>query len=81
MDELTQLLTNAQARGLRRIRDMGSMAWCDGFRAGGATARMFQNMAKRGLCTRAPFQITDLGREAVGRYFASDAATKQCVSG
>jgi hypothetical protein len=75
MDD-TQLLTDAQARGLRRIRDLGSMAWCDGYRAGGAIARMFERMVRRGLCTPVPYQITDLGREAVGRYYASDAASK-----
>jgi hypothetical protein len=67
----TQLLTDPQARALRRIRDLGSMAWCDGSRAGGAIARMFNKLVDRGLCTSPPYLITDLGREAVGRYYGN----------
>lgn len=63
-------LTMKQAEGLRRIRDRGPMAWCDGIksRAGGATGRMFDRMAAEGLCTRAPHRITSKGRETLGRF-------------
>jgi len=73
----TQLLTEQQARGLRRIRDLGPMAWCDGGRAGGAIGRMFDRMAQRGLCTPVPHTITDLGREAIGRYYASAKSVRE----
>lgn len=58
-------LTKKQVAALRRIRDHGPYAWCNGGRAGGAIARMFHRMADSGLCTRAPYTITDKGREAL----------------
>lgn len=64
-----RLLTRKQAEGLRRIRDLGPMAWCNGGRAGGAISRMFDRMAADGLCTKAPHHITDKGREAVARFY------------
>ena len=60
-------LTRAQHDGLIRIRDKGPMAWSSGVRgrSGGAISRMFDRMAELGLCTRAPHQITEAGRQAL----------------
>jgi hypothetical protein len=53
-----------QADALRRIRDRGPMAWCEGKgRAGGAVSRLFDRMTSEGLCTRPPHQITAKGHE------------------
>jgi hypothetical protein len=58
-------LTKRQVEALRRIRDRGPGAWCDGDRTGGAVARMFHRMVDAGFCTRAPYTITDKGRETL----------------
>lgn len=58
-------LTATQRAALIRIRDNGPFAWCHGGRAGGATSRMFDRMARIGLCTRAPHEITEVGRAAL----------------
>lgn len=71
MSELpSKKLTIDQAHALRRIRDLGSMAWCEGVRArsGGAVKRMFKRMVDDGLCTGPPYQITTKGRGALGRF-------------
>lgn len=71
-DDQTPRLTRKQAEGLRRIRDLGPMAWCSGgCRAGGAIARMFDRMAEAGLCTPAPHYITNKGQEALGRFYVT----------
>lgn len=58
-----------QADALRRIRDRGAMAWCDGKgRAGGAVSRLFDRMATDGYCTRPPYEITKKGREWLLEY-------------
>ena len=55
-------LTRTEADALTRIRDHGSSWWCYGHsRSGGAVARMFRRMADLGLCTKAPYIITDKG--------------------
>lgn len=58
-------ITKTQADGLKRIRDRGALAWCNGGRAGGAISRMFDRMADAGLCTRAPHTITSFGIEVL----------------
>ncbi len=58
-----------QADALRRIRDHGCLAWCEGKgRAGGAVSRLFDRMAKDGYCTRAPHEITKKGRAWLDEY-------------
>lgn len=57
------------ADALRRIRDRGSSAWCDGKgRGGGAVSRLFDRLAAVGYCTRAPHTITKKGREWLDKY-------------
>lgn len=64
-----QYLTRAKADGLRRIRDSGPYAWCAGHgRGGGAIMRMFDRMARDGLCTKPPYNITEHGRAVLTRY-------------
>lgn len=58
-------LTRTQREALIRIRECGPEAWCNGRRAGGAIARMFDRMAERGLCTPPPYTITEEGRRAI----------------
>lgn len=58
-------LTRTQLGALRRIRDRGSDAWCDGRRAGGATSRMFDRLEALGLVTSAPYQLTKSGRDVL----------------
>lgn len=59
-------LTICQVEGLKRIRDRGPGAWCGGMgRAGGAVSRMFDRMAREGLCTYAPHKITPFGRRVL----------------
>lgn len=62
-DPITKQLTKDQIDALRRIRDRGSSAWCDGRgRAGGAVSRMFDLLRAMGLVTPPPYTITDAGR-------------------
>ena len=55
-------LTVRQIEALKRIRDRGPSAWCDGSRAGGATRRMFERLEEQGLVTVWPPKITPGGR-------------------
>lgn len=66
-------VTWVQYEALKRIRDKGPDAWCQGGRAGGATGRMFDRMAKAGWCTEPPHRITDKGRYLLERL---DAVSK-----
>jgi hypothetical protein len=59
-------LTRKQVDALRRIRDRGPEAGCDGYgRAGGAVGRMFVRLAGLVLCTQAPYTITVFGRNVL----------------
>jgi hypothetical protein len=59
-------LTKTQIDALRRIRDHGPYAWCKGRgRAGGAVSRMFDRLADKEFCTRAPHEITAKGLAAL----------------
>jgi hypothetical protein len=59
-------LTTTQIDGLRRIRDRGPLAWCEGnSREGGSVSRMFDRMVGQGLCTPPPYEITERGRAAL----------------
>lgn len=66
-----------QADALRRIRDRGALAWCEGRgRAGGAVSRLFERMAAAKLCTRAPHNITPAGRDWLNKYEAEHPAER-----
>lgn len=60
------LLTKQRAAALSRVYDGGPGAWCEGFgRAGGAVSRMFDDMARQGLVSRAPHVVTTKGLQAL----------------
>lgn len=62
-------LTKRQAEGLRRIRDHGPQAWDTGIgRAGGAVGRMFCRLAKLGMCSHAPYTITQYGSDVLDTF-------------
>ena len=67
-------LTRAQIAGMRRIRDRGSMAWCEGGRSGGAISRMFYRLVAAGLVSGPPYKITAKGRKALAAL--EDGETK-----
>lgn len=62
------MLTRTQVEGLRRIWKKGPSVWCLGGRSGGATARMFDALVKRGLCAGPPYKITSAGETHVRAY-------------
>lgn len=62
-------LTRKQADGLRRVRDRGPYAWCEGRgRAGGAISRMFARMVPLGLVNSPPHEITVFGIKVLDAY-------------
>lgn len=71
VEHQAKTLTRRQIDGLRRIRDRGPEAWCDGGRAGGATSRMFDRLTALGLCTRPPHAITTFGRNVLDEIAAA----------
>jgi len=69
-------LTEERAHGLRRIRDRGPGAWCDGTRRNVAR-KMFVAMAAEGLCTAEPYTITEAGEQALVAYEAELATRRE----
>jgi len=66
IERQAKALTWAEIDGLVRVRDRGSLAWCEGHRrAGGAISRMFERMVTKGLVTDAPHEITEHGRHVL----------------
>lgn len=62
-------INRRQADALRRIDQLGPMAWAQGrSRAGGSVSRMFDRMKEAGLVKGPPYYTTLLGRKAVRAF-------------
>lgn len=60
-------LTKTAKEALVRVHTRGPLAWCEGGRAGGATARMFDRLQRAGYVTEPPYELTWMGREAIAK--------------
>lgn len=62
-------LTYKHACAIRRVREIGPEAWCDGRgRAGGAVSRMFDRLVAAGLLKGPPYEATPFGIKALEQY-------------